>query len=92
MKTRYLLSAAAMAAVMTVAVSAAQAEDAPVMEKCFGIVKAGMNDCKSAAHSCAGHSAKDGAVGEFLKVPTGLCDKIVGGSTKEPSDDKMMGK
>lgn len=88
MKTTHMLSAVAMAAVMTVAVSAAQAEDAPAMEKCYGIVKAGKNDCKANAHSCAGHSAKDSDPTEFVKVPAGLCDKIVGGSTTEPAAGK----
>ena len=84
MKTKQILSAVAMAAVMTVAVSAAQAADAPAMEKCFGVVKAGKNDCKANAHSCAGHAAKDASAAEFIKVPAGLCDKLAGGTTKEP--------
>lgn len=92
MKARHFLSAAALAAVMAVSVSAAQAADAPAMEKCFGVVKAGKNDCKAGAHSCAGHAAKDGGADEFVKVPAGLCDKLVGGTTKEPMDDKAMMK
>ncbi len=33
---------------------------APAAEKCYGVVKAGKNDCRTAAHSCAGQAAKDG--------------------------------
>jgi uncharacterized membrane protein len=50
-------------------------------EKCYGIVKAGKNDCanKSGTHSCAGLAKKDGDGDEWLLVPEGLCDKILGG-------------
>lgn len=50
------------------------------MEKCYGIVKAGKNDCKTATNSCVGHAEKDGDANAFLVVPKGTCDKIVGGS------------
>jgi len=51
----------------------------PGMEKCAGIVKAGKNDCGSSKHSCAGQATKDGDAEEWVYVPTGTCDKIVGG-------------
>lgn len=51
-------------------------------EKCYGVVKAGHNDCGDAAskHSCMGHATKDGDPNEWVAVPTGLCEKLVGGS------------
>ncbi len=49
-------------------------------EKCYGVAKAGKNDCAGAAHSCAGQSRKDGDKKEWLKVPKGTCEKLVGGS------------
>lgn len=54
------------------------------MEKCYGIVKAGKNDCaiKSQGTSCAGQAKKDGIKDAWMLVPKGACDKIVGGSTK----------
>ena len=52
-------------------------------EKCFGIVKAGKNDCGSATAQCAGSSTKDNAKDAWILLPKGTCDKIVGGSTKE---------
>lgn len=52
------------------------------MEKCYGIVKAGMNDCGTASHGCAGEAKKDGEKDAWVYVPTGLCNRIVGGSTK----------
>ena len=51
-------------------------------EKCQGIVKAGMNDCGTSKHKCSGNAATDGDAEEWLYVPEGTCDKIVGGSVK----------
>jgi uncharacterized membrane protein len=52
-------------------------------EKCFGIAKAGMNDCagKNAPHACAGQAEQDRASYDFVYVPSGTCQKIAGGST-----------
>ncbi len=46
------------------------------------VVKAHQNDCKTAAHACAGKASKSLDKSDFLMVPTGLCNKIAGGSTK----------
>lgn len=53
------------------------------MEKCSGIVKAGMNDCGANGHSCAGQSKEDNAKGEWISVPKGTCEKITGGMVVE---------
>jgi uncharacterized membrane protein len=50
-------------------------------EKCYGIAKAGLNDCQTATHSCAGTSAKDMDGASWIYVPAGTCDKIAGGAT-----------
>ncbi len=50
-------------------------------EKCFGVSKAGQNDCDTAAGSCAGTSTADGQADAWVLVPAGLCEKLVGGST-----------
>lgn len=47
-------------------------------EMCSGIVKAGQNDCQANGHSCAGQSKKDAAAGEWIYLPNGTCEKIVG--------------
>ena len=52
------------------------------VEKCYGVAKAGKNDCGGKDHSCAGHSTKDGATDTFIVVPKGLCDRLVNGSTE----------
>ena len=52
------------------------------MEKCFGIAKAGMNDCSSnkSAHSCAGQATVSNDPMDFVAVPKGTCNKIASGS------------
>jgi len=51
------------------------------MEKCFGIAKAGKNDCAAGpGTSCAGTSTTDAQGNAWMLVPAGTCDKIVGGS------------
>ncbi len=52
-------------------------------EKCAGIVKAGMNDCGTSQHGCAGHAKKDGDAEEWIYVPEGTCEKIVGARLKQ---------
>ena len=51
-------------------------------EKCYGIVKAGQNDCQTSNSSCAGTAEVDNKPTAFLVVPKGTCDKITGGSLK----------
>lgn len=76
------------AVVMTLAGAAAQAHAEDQMnEKCYGVVKAGKNDCASAtkSHSCAGHASADAGADEWVNVPKGLCEKLAGGSL-EPKE------
>jgi uncharacterized membrane protein len=49
-------------------------------EKCYGIAKAGKNDCAAAAHACSGQSKKDADAREWIKLPKGTCDRLVGAS------------
>lgn len=58
----------------------ATAADRPEMEKCYGVVKAGKNDCSSPAHSCAGLAKMDSGGSEFVLLPKGTCARLVGGS------------
>ena len=55
----------------------------PGFEKCAGIVKAGMNDCGTSKHSCAGHAKVDSDPEEWIYVPAGTCEKIVGATLKQ---------
>ena len=84
-----LMSAVALSAFVAVPVhaaddpmaAAAPKAEAPKTETCFGVAKAGKNDCGNGAHSCATQSTKDSAGNEWVKVPAGLCAKLAGGST-----------
>ena len=77
MKTTLTIAAALSTALLLAAQVQAQA---PAIEKCFGISKAGKNDCQTATSSCAGTSKKDAQKDAWLSVPKGTCEKIAGGS------------
>jgi uncharacterized membrane protein len=70
------LLALGMAAVATPVFAA----DAPDTEKCYGVAKAGKNDCAGAAHACAGQSKVDGGGKDWITVPKGTCEKLTNGS------------
>ena len=82
-----VVMASAMAVALALAVeTSAQGGPAPMPkfehEKCYGIAKAGKNDCQTANSSCAGSSKRNGQGDAWIYVPKGSCDKVVGGSTK----------
>jgi len=53
-------------------------------EKCYGVAKAGQNDCGTAKHACAAQGAKvDGDANEWKYVAKGTCEKM-GGKAMAP--------
>jgi uncharacterized membrane protein len=82
--TRLLVASAVAAALSLPYVPTAQGGPAAAPkfehEKCFGIVKAGKNDCQTANSSCAGTSKRDSQGDAWVYMPKGACDKLVGGS------------
>jgi uncharacterized membrane protein len=54
-------------------------------ERCYGVVRAGKNDCGTAKHACAGRAARDAQGDEWLMLPAGTCDRIIGGTVKPPA-------
>ncbi len=50
-------------------------------EKCYGVSKAGKNDCATKNSSCAGTAKEDFQKDAFVVMPKGLCGKLAGGST-----------
>ena len=88
--------AGAVALAMSGAAHNAEAAD---KEKCYGVVKAGQNDCGNASKtpSCMGHAEIDGDGGEWISLPEGLCEKLVGGSlepyegTEAPASEEDKG-
>jgi uncharacterized membrane protein len=86
MRSNRLLAASAVASLLgMIAAASAGADDAapakrPPQEKCYGVVKKGQNDCASASHSCSNEAKADGDPGDWVWLPKGTCEKIVGGS------------
>jgi len=85
MKTTQLLICSAVAAALAAPlVAGAQGGPAPTpkfeAEKCYGLARAGKNDCQTANSSCAGTSKRDKQGDAWLYVPKGTCEKIVDGS------------
>lgn len=90
MKTQTLVSSALAAALSLGVVAQAQAQDKAAKEKCFGIAKAGQNDCASisGSHSCAGQSKTDNGSDEWKYVAKGSC-KSAGGMTADEAKAKL---
>lgn len=85
MNQRYVLSAALSSVLALGLVGTVAAAEEKAKEKCYGIAKAGQNDCAnlSGSHSCAGQSKADLDAGEWKYVAKGTCDKM-GGKTAAP--------
>jgi uncharacterized membrane protein len=78
-------SAALISAALALALAAGKAEaqdrgEIGGHEQCYGIAKAGQNDCGNAAgtHVCAGQSTVDYDGGEWKLVPAGSCRRLGG--------------
>ncbi len=80
MTSKTAILAAAVGSLFVIAGPVFAADDANT-EKCYGVAKAGKNDCAGGAHACAGQSTKDSSGKEFLTLPKGTCARLVGGST-----------
>lgn len=84
MNTRSLVSAAAAGLLTTLWVTTpVSAQDMPQgkgKEKCYGVAKAGQNDCAnlSGSHSCAGQSKVANSMDEWKYVAKGTCAAMNG--------------
>ena len=79
--TRLIVSSALASVLAMGALSAsAQSPEGKAKEKCYGIAKAGTNDCAnlSGSHSCAGQSKTAMATDEWNYVAKGSCAKMGG--------------
>ena len=90
--SKYSLSALAVAGALTAAFSlmpAASTASAQEMEKCYGVAKAGKNDCAAGpGTSCAGTSTIDSQSNAWILVPSGTCEKLTEGSL-EPDNSNI---
>jgi uncharacterized membrane protein len=85
-----LIASSALASVMAlglVSLAGAQPAKDPGKghEKCYGVAKAGQNDCANLAgtHSCAGQSKADSDPGDWKYVAKGTCKDMKGMSAEE---------
>jgi len=46
--------------------------------KCAGRIIAGLNDCPTSEHACAGMGHEDNDKEEFIWLPRGTCERLVG--------------
>ena len=77
-----VIASSLMALAMSTSTAVQAVPDQPKnWEKCAGIAKAGKNDCGSldGKHACAGQAKRDLSDQEWVYVPQGTCEKIVGG-------------
>ncbi len=83
-RTRLLVASAIVAALALPLVANGQGGPAPKpkfeAEKCYGIARAGKNDCQTTNSSCAGTSKRDTQGDAWVYMPKGSCEKIVNGS------------
>ena len=81
-----LIVASALAAALSMPLIPSFAQGGPAMvpkfehEKCYGVSKAGKNDCQTANSSCAGTSKASAQKDAWVYMPTGTCDRLVNGS------------
>jgi uncharacterized membrane protein len=75
-----LLSAAVGGVIALASMTPVSAADEANTEKCYGVAKAGKNDCAGGKHACSGQSTKDRDANEWIKLPKGTCERLVGGS------------
>ena len=88
-----LIGSAGLLAIVSAASSHVERVDAQVnvpkpsyrYEKCYGIVKAGQNDCFGVGNSCGDTSTRNNDPEAWIYVPKGTCNKIVGGKLSPSS-------
>ena len=84
MNKRTFITAALAAAIASPMLLSAQKPVQPPSwkaEKCYGIAKAGKNDCASTGNnSCGGTSKLNSDPKAWIYVPEGYCERIVGGN------------
>lgn len=82
------VTSAITAALLLASSGAAIAQNAQ-MEKCYGVAKAGKNDCAAGpGTTCAGTSVVDAQGNAWMLLPAGTCEKLSGGSLTAKPDNK----
>lgn len=92
--SKKLLLGTAIAGVIAAGVALSDAAEAKEgKEKCFGIAKAGENDCAASdgSHSCAGHASEDNNAHEWKFVDEGTCESMGGTLAATSEEDETHG-
>ena len=88
MNTRNWTIAAAIGALLAAGAANAgstdKAGEAGDKAKCYGVAKAGKNDCATSSHSCAGAAKTDNDPADWKHMPKEACEKA-GGKTEAPA-------
>jgi uncharacterized membrane protein len=88
-KSKLILAIASAISTVTAAAQVAQPmhPEKPTYEyeKCYGVARAGQNDCFTASNSCGGTVFEEGRKDAWIYVPQGTCQKIIDGSL-EPGE------
>ena len=84
MNQRLIVSSALASALALGLIGNVTAQD-KAKEQCYGIAKAGQNDCAnlSGSHSCAGQAKVDADPGEWKYVAKGTCKELKGMTAEE---------
>jgi len=85
MNQRLIVSSALASALALGLINTASAADSAAKEKCYGIAKAGANDCAnlSGSHSCAGQTKADNDPMDWKYVAKGSCKDMKGLTAEE---------
>lgn len=54
-------------------------------EKCYGVSKAGKNDCSTSSSVCAGTAKNDYQKDAWIYVPKGTCERLAGSAPTPPA-------
>lgn len=93
--TQRLIVSSALASVLALGLlNTASAADEKAKEKCYGIAKAGQNDCANltGSHSCAGQTKADMSPEDWRYVAKGTCKQLKGLSAEEAKGKLDSGK
>jgi uncharacterized membrane protein len=85
-----LIASSALASILALGLIGPAAAQESGKEKCYGIAKAGQNDCAnlSGSHSCAGQTKDDMSPADWKYVAKGSC-KSMGGMSADDAKKKV---
>ncbi len=66
--------------------------DAPAMEQCAGVVKAGANDCATSTNACHSHVTADRNPEAWVYLPKGTCERLAGAHLVKVADPTPSNK